>query len=547
MERPELEGKSREELIALAERLGVSRPRVLTQHELIDEIVKRTTTTARDRARARGWLGRARDLLASVVERGLHLPEAANLLRSSPDERSWPVPPPPLPTVTLAEIYAAQGHLDRAVAVLGEVLAREPDHHEARRLRERFAEQQGGAQQAKARSARPVAPVEEVPPVAVETPAAPVEETPPAAVETPVAPAAPVEETPPAAVETPAAPPAPVEETPAAPPAVSAPLPEPAAPAVTPESITPQVLSAAPPSPVPVAPPAAVAPVPAAPSPVPQTPLPAAPAAPVASPGPSAGAPLPERYDVDEVVGIAVDPHTIYLYWEVRPTSLAHAHAKWPGGYLALRIASVAASWNGPVTRTQDVRVDELYGDRFIHDLEPGSNVRVSVGWLVPGAVGSLPFEPFAVGDEVTAPRATPAEPASQLVARWTPEGIRPAARRPSQPPSSGTAPVGRIETTYSPGSRLSGPRAGLELRPLLLPEEVRRAPANQTRPGEATPGGARSETVVQETVWIQRVGSSELTRETRTTVLSTVGPGPGGLGPGGASELARVPARRTG
>src|SRR5262245_58241173 len=130
MQRRDLEGLTREELIARAERLGVSRPRVLTQPELIDEILSRTHKTERERSKARGWLGRARDLLASVVERGLHLPDAAKSVRSAGAQRV-PSAPPPLPTVTLAEIYAAQGHLDRAVGVLDEVIAREPDHEEA--------------------------------------------------------------------------------------------------------------------------------------------------------------------------------------------------------------------------------------------------------------------------------------------------------------------------------------------------------------------------------------------------------------------------------
>src|SRR5690606_37136937 len=70
-------------------------------------------------------------------ERGLHLPEAASLLRSTQVGRT-PAPPPPLPTVTLAEIYAAQGYHAKAVTVLDEVLRREPDHAEARALRDRF-------------------------------------------------------------------------------------------------------------------------------------------------------------------------------------------------------------------------------------------------------------------------------------------------------------------------------------------------------------------------------------------------------------------------
>src|SRR4051812_36202853 len=141
MDRQELERLTREQLITQAERLGIPRPRVLTQPELIDEIIGRTTKDDRERVKARGWLGRARDLLARVVDRGLHLPEAARVLRSSPEERAWPSPPPPLATVTLAEIYAAQGHLDRAINVLNDVLAREPEHQEAQALRARFIEQ----------------------------------------------------------------------------------------------------------------------------------------------------------------------------------------------------------------------------------------------------------------------------------------------------------------------------------------------------------------------------------------------------------------------
>src|SRR5580704_15311097 len=140
MERQDLERMNREQLIAQAERLGIPRPRVLTQPELIDELIARTTKNERERAKARGWLGHARDLLARVVEKGLHLPEAARALRGGGGE-PWPAAPPPLPTVTLAEIYAAQGHFERAIATLDEVLLRDADHPEARKLHERFTEQ----------------------------------------------------------------------------------------------------------------------------------------------------------------------------------------------------------------------------------------------------------------------------------------------------------------------------------------------------------------------------------------------------------------------
>jgi hypothetical protein len=82
------------------------------------------------------WLGKARRLLASVVERGLHLPEAATLIRGGLPVRPFSSGPPPVATVTLARIYAAQGHLVRAIGILDEVLVSDPDHELARSLRD---------------------------------------------------------------------------------------------------------------------------------------------------------------------------------------------------------------------------------------------------------------------------------------------------------------------------------------------------------------------------------------------------------------------------
>jgi hypothetical protein len=77
----------------------------------------------------------ARRLLASVVERGLNLPDAAALIRGDTKLMAPPMAPPPVATVTLARIYAAQGHLDRAIGTLDEVLDSDPDHELARDLR----------------------------------------------------------------------------------------------------------------------------------------------------------------------------------------------------------------------------------------------------------------------------------------------------------------------------------------------------------------------------------------------------------------------------
>jgi hypothetical protein len=92
-----------------------------------------TETDEQSRRKARGWLGVARDLVASVVEQRLNLHDAAELIRSLELRQQRDIPP--VATVTLAEIYAAQGHVRRAIKLLDEVLAREPDHPAATHLR----------------------------------------------------------------------------------------------------------------------------------------------------------------------------------------------------------------------------------------------------------------------------------------------------------------------------------------------------------------------------------------------------------------------------
>ncbi|MEP7048748.1 MAG: tetratricopeptide repeat protein [Pseudomonadota bacterium] len=135
----DLERMSREQLILKARVLGVERAELMTRVEMRDEIVRRSEPDPVQQKRARGFLGVARDLVASVVEAGLNLPDAAAIIRGEgAREGDWKGPPP-VATVTLAEIYAAQGHLERALRMLDEVLAKEPDHDAARALRDRLA------------------------------------------------------------------------------------------------------------------------------------------------------------------------------------------------------------------------------------------------------------------------------------------------------------------------------------------------------------------------------------------------------------------------
>src|ERR1044071_8035899 len=94
-----LDTLSRGDLIEKAESLGVDKANLLTRAELDDEIVRRTVVDPIERRIARGLLGIARDLVASVVERGLHLPDAAARIRGTARPSGVPGRPP-IATVT---------------------------------------------------------------------------------------------------------------------------------------------------------------------------------------------------------------------------------------------------------------------------------------------------------------------------------------------------------------------------------------------------------------------------------------------------------------
>src|ERR1700735_2958062 len=108
MDRAELERLDRTPLIARAEGRGVTRANILTRPELMDELLVRSARKDdRDLPRKRGFFGRARDLVARVIEKGLHLPDAAERLRQVSVTASQLAArvAPAVPTVTLAEIY----------------------------------------------------------------------------------------------------------------------------------------------------------------------------------------------------------------------------------------------------------------------------------------------------------------------------------------------------------------------------------------------------------------------------------------------------------
>lgn len=142
MDRAELELMDREGLVLRAQAAGIRRARLLTRPELVDELLRTGPVVDETQLKkTRGFFGLARDLLSRVVERGLHLPDAADRLRAALGSPPFDVPrpePQAVPTVTLAEIYAAQGHKQRAVETLQRVLEAEPDHGAARALLEKL-------------------------------------------------------------------------------------------------------------------------------------------------------------------------------------------------------------------------------------------------------------------------------------------------------------------------------------------------------------------------------------------------------------------------
>lgn len=141
---PSLADIPRHELIRAALDLGIERPERLSPEDLRRQ-VRLASVEAKPQSgetkSSTGLFAVARNLLASVVERGLNLPDAARAIRET--VRPSPRHRPPLPTVTLAQIYLAQGYPDRAKRTLEHVLEREPDNYKALELYERFAASSG--------------------------------------------------------------------------------------------------------------------------------------------------------------------------------------------------------------------------------------------------------------------------------------------------------------------------------------------------------------------------------------------------------------------
>jgi hypothetical protein len=348
----ELDTLSREDLILRARARGVERPEQMTRVELRDEIVRRSEPDLERQRRTRGWLGVARDLLASVVESGLNLPDAAAAIRGDGKGEHDFQGPPPVATVTLAEIYAAQGHYEQSLRMLDEVIEREPEHATARSLRERIAEERdlGPGRRRKVVEAKAETIVTPQPPAVAATPVAPV---PVAAAPAPVA-AAPVAA-------------APVAAAPAAPAAVAVAVAEPVAvPVAVAEPVAVPVAVA---EPV-VAPVAASAPVPAAEEAAPPPPAAVPPAAEEAAP------------ELSPALLVLHTSNRAFVYWRLPSFSDA----------LRLRAVTVSPQQNGLSVDEQEHPIFGAVGGFWLSRFSPGSEVRAVVGEL-----SSDGFSPLAV------------------------------------------------------------------------------------------------------------------------------------------------------
>jgi hypothetical protein len=350
----QIESIGRSDLIARAEALGVEKADVLTRAELIDEIVKRSVADPLERRLARGLLGVARDLVARVVERGLHLPDAAALIRGLQQATLTPVTPP-IATVTLAEIYAGQGHRDRALAVLDEVLEKEPDHGAARTLRDKVA----GLPEAD--GAIPVEAPSEPPPQPEPLAAPPLvseDDVQGPLVEADELHAAGQRE-------------ADEDEREGEPDRVRDTLPpEPdVSPTLAPDDFPSTTLRAAPPD-----------------------------AAAVEATSRLTEIAPPWADEADRLVLLPLDATSALARWEIRPGALEEARARAEGGVPIVRIVAVTPSWGGPGVEVRDIEIGQPTGDWWVSDLPPGAVLRAAVGWR-----GSGGFDPLAVALDVVA------------------------------------------------------------------------------------------------------------------------------------------------
>jgi hypothetical protein len=127
---------------------------------------------------------------------------------------------------------------------------------------------------------------------------------------------------------------------------------------------------------------------------------------------------LPETYGVDDVMVIAKDPHTLFVYWEITPHGRAGARSRLGdeghSSRLVLRVYTVDAGASGG-SASQEQRDEDLdwdHGRRYLATQRSGVRVSVAVGLRAP----SGGFAPIAHSRAVLVP---PAEPGPDGPVEW--------------------------------------------------------------------------------------------------------------------------------
>lgn len=337
----ELDALSRPALLDQARRLGVERPERMTRVELRDEIIRRQASDGD--LDARGLFGVARSMLASVVEAGLKMPDAARAIRGEASVDFPVVTRSPVATVTLAEIYAAQGHPGRARSMLKDVLKEEPDHEEALRVLEALARGETRSEPTSA-LAPPVVPKEPEPladteaaehraligdPRYVETTGETLESGPLPA----VAPVAPIE----TRVESAPAEPAPAEPAPA--------------------EATPA-------------------------EPTPAEPTPAEPRVPAVAPPEQLVPPEAEAEPAEPALFVTGPSGALRLYYELPLASLESCGVDRAQGHAAVRLVGFEPRGDRPERRDVTRPVEGARGQIEVFDFADSAVVRAALGWL---------------------------------------------------------------------------------------------------------------------------------------------------------------------
>jgi hypothetical protein len=152
-------------------------------------------------------------------------------------------------------------------------------------------------------------------------------------------------------------------------------------------------------------------------------------------------APLPERYEVDEAVAMAVDPTTAYVYWEVRPATMARLRSHAPGGRLMVHVD--ARDDHGVTVR--EFEAERAAGDYFLFGLPAGARLQARLGWVAATSVDAV-----AVSPDLDTPSLHPSRTFADRVVTWSKTPLAPEPEAPPAEVALAVAVAQALEPTAS-------------------------------------------------------------------------------------------------